>query len=143
MVPVVFHSERRSIKAANVFVVFGAIVSPSSMMRSWGFKVVSLQVVLTCIVKCGKCMKPCVVSTTLFFFINCNTLIGPVSFLTTKCSTNMLSPISKLTVAVANSFSSWLFAACFWKLGGSSILRVLLGAFCFYVSNSSRAIALT
>ena len=90
------------------------------------------------IVKCGKRMRPCVVSrTTLLFLIKCNLIIGPVNFLiTTKCSTNLLSPVSNLSVAVANGFSNWPLATCIWKLGGSSILRLLFWAFYFVVSMS-------
>ena len=132
-------------KAVIVFVVVGGMVRASSVMTGSGFVVVSLEVVLTCIVKWGKCMSPCVVSmTTLLFLIECNPIIGPVNFfITTKCSANDLSPISKLRVVVDNGISNWPLAKCLWKLGGSSILRTLLGAFCLIVSKSSWAIALT
>ena len=74
----------------------------------------------------------------------CNPIIGPVSFfITTKCSSKELFPISNFSVAVDNGFSNWPLATCIWKLGGSSILRKLFGAFCFMVSKSSWAIALT
>ena len=86
-VPVVFHFDGWSMKAAIVFVVIGGMVRASSMMTGCGLVVVSLEAVLTCIVKRGKCMSPCVVSmTTLLFLIKCNPIIGPVNFfITTKC----------------------------------------------------------
>ena len=96
-----------------------------------------LEAVLICIVKWGKCMSPCVES-------KCNPMIGPVNFfIMTKCSANELSPIINFSVAVHNGFSNWPLATCIWKLGGSSILRMLLGAFCLIDSKSSWAIALT
>ena len=144
-VPVVLHFDGRSIKAAIVFVVVGGVVRASSVMTGCGLVVVSLEAVLTCIVKWGKCMRPCVVSvTTLLFLIKCNPIIGPVNFfITTKCSANELSPISTLRVTVDKGFYNWPLATCIWKLGGSSILKILLGAFCLVVSKSSWAIALT
>ena len=144
-VPVVFHFDGWSMKAVIVFVVVGDMVRASSVMTGCGLVVLSLEAVLTCIVKWGNCMSPCVVSrTTLLFLIKCNTIIGPVNFfITTNCSANELSPISNLSVAVDNGFSNWPLATCIWKLGGSSTLRMLLGAFCLIVSKSSWAIALT
>ena len=138
-VPVVFHFDGWSMKAVIVFVIVGGIVRASSVMTGCGLVIVLLEAVLTCIVKWGKCMRPCVVSlTTLFFLIKCNPIIGPVNFfITTKCSANELSPISNFGVAVVNGFSNWPLATCIWKMGGSSILRVLLGAFCLIVSKSS------
>ena len=138
-VPVVFHFEGWSMKAVIVFVVFGGMVRASSVMAGCGLVVVALEAVLTCIVKRGKCMSPCVVSmTTLLFLIKCNPIIGPVNFfITTTCSANELSPISNFSVAVDKGFSNWPLATCFWKLGGSSILRMLFGAFCLIVSKSS------
>ena len=90
-------------------------------------------------------MSPCVVSmTTLLFLIKCNSICGPVNFfITTKCSANELSPISNFSVAVDKGFSNLPLATCIWKLGGSSILRMLFGAFCLIVPKSSWAIALT
>ena len=122
-----------------VFVVVGGMVRASSMMTGCGLVGISLEAVLTCIVKCGKCMRPCVVSmTTLLFLIKCNPIIGPVNFFTTtKCSAKMLSPISIFSVAVDNGFSNWPLATCICKLGGSSILRILFGAFCLIVPKSS------
>ena len=144
-VPVVFHLEGWSMKAVTVFVVAGGIVSSASMMTGCGLVVDSLEAVFTCIVKWGKCMRPCVVSmTTLLFLIKCNPIIGPVNFfITTKCSAKELSPISNFSVAVDSGFSNWPFATCIWKLGGSSIFRILFEAFCLIVSKSSWAIALT
>ena len=108
-VPVVFHFDRWSTKAVIVFVVVAGMVRASSVMTGCGLVVVLLEAVLACIVKCGKCMRPCVVSmTTLLFLIKCNPIIGPVNFFfTTKCSTKVLSPISNLSVAVAKGFLNW------------------------------------
>ena len=110
-VPVVFHSEGRSAKAVTVFNVLVGFVRGSSAKTTWGFALNS-EVVLTCIVRCGKCMRPCVVSRTILsLFKKCNPMIGCVSFiLTTKCSAKVLSPISNLSVAVANGFSNQPFA---------------------------------
>ena len=76
--------------------------------------VVSLEAVLTCIVKCGKCMRPCVVPmTALLFLIKCNPIIGSVNFfITTKFSGKKLFPLSNFSVAVANCFSNWSLANC-------------------------------
>ena len=146
-VPVVFHSDGWSMQAVIVFVVVGGMVRASSVMTGCGLVVVSLEAVLTCIVKWGKFMRPCVVSmTTLLFLIKCNPIIGPVNFfITTKYSANELSPISNFSVTVSNGFSNWPLATCIWKMGRSSFLRMLLGAFCLclIVSKSSWAIALT
>ena len=69
-VPVVLHFDGWSSKAVIVLVVIGDVVRASSVMTGCGFLVVSFEAVLTCIVKCGKCMRPCVVSmTTLLFLI--------------------------------------------------------------------------
>ena len=144
-VPVVFDFDGWSRKAVIVFVVVGGMVRASSVMTGCGLVVVSLEAVLSCIVMWGKCMSPCVVSmTTLLFLIKCNPIIGPVNFfITTNWSANERSPNSILRVVVDNGFSNWPLATCIWKLGESSILRMLLGAFCLIVSRSSRAIALT
>ena len=53
-VPVVFHFEMWSTKAVIVFVVVGGIVKASSVMTGWGFVVVPLEAVLTCIVNAGR-----------------------------------------------------------------------------------------
>ena len=84
------------------------------MMTGCGLVVISLEAVFTCIVKWGKCMRPCVVSmTTLLFLIKCNPIMGPVNFfITTKCSAKELSPISNFNVAVDNGFSNWPLATC-------------------------------
>ena len=113
-VPVVFHSDGWQTEAVTVSVVLGGLIRASSVMTGWGFAVVSLEAVLTCIVKCGKCLRPCVVlMTTLFFLIKCNPIIGTVnSFMTTKYSASKLSPISNLFVAVADGFSTWPLATC-------------------------------
>ena len=101
-------------KAVSVFVVAGGIVRSASMMTGCGLVVDSLEAVFTCIVKWGKCMRPCVVSmTTLLFLIKCNPFIGPVNFfITTKCSAKELSPTSNFSVAVDSGFSNGPFATC-------------------------------
>ena len=83
-VPVVFHFDGWSMKALIVFVVVDGMIMASSVMTGCGFVVVSLEAVLTCIVKWGKCMRPCIVSmTTLLFLIKCNPIIGPFNFFIT------------------------------------------------------------
>ena len=101
-VHVVFHSDGWSTKAVIFFVVLSGIVKASSVITGWGFVVVPLEAVLTCIVQCWKCRRPCVASmNTLLFLKECNPVIGPVHFhITTKCSANILSPISNLSVVV-------------------------------------------
>ena len=91
-VPVVFHFDGWSMNAVTVFVVVGGIFKVSSAMTGCRLVVVSLEAVFTCIVKWGKCMRPCVVSmTTLLFLIKCNPIIGLVNFfITTKCSAKEL-----------------------------------------------------
>ena len=113
-VPVVFDFDGWSIKDVIVFVVVGGMIRAASVMTGCGLVVVSLEAVLTCIVKWGKYMSPCVVSmTTLLFLIKCNPIIGPINFFTTtKCSANELSPISNLSVTVDNGFSNWPLATC-------------------------------
>ena len=75
--PVVFHFDGWSMKAVTVFVVVGGIVRASSVMTGCDLVVVSLEAVLTCIVKSGNNMRPCVVSMiTLLFLIKCNPIIG-------------------------------------------------------------------
>ena len=138
-VPVVFHSDGWSTKS-----VIDGIVRVSSVMTGWGFAFVSLETVLIWIVRWGKCMSTSVVSmTTLVLLMKCNSIIGPVNFfITRKCSTNILSPVSSLSVAVANGFSNWPFATFIWEMGGSSNLKILSGAFCFIVSKLFWAITL-
>ena len=107
-VPNEIHFDGWSTKAVIVFIVVGGIVTASSMMTGCGFVVVSIEAISPCIVKCGKCMRPCVVSmATLLFRIKCNPSIGPVTFShTTKCSAKVLSPISNFSVAVDSDFSN-------------------------------------
>ena len=97
-----------------VFVVVGGMVRASSVMTGCDFVLVSLEAVLICIVKCEKCMRPCVVSiTTLLFLIKCNPNIGPVNFfISTKCSAIVLAPILNFSVAVDCGFSNWPLATC-------------------------------
>ena len=84
-VPAVFHFDGWSTKAVIVFVVVVGIVRASSVVTAWDFLVVSFEALLTCIVKCGKCIRPCGVSmTTLFFLLKCNLIIGPAKFLVTS-----------------------------------------------------------
>ena len=113
-VPVVLHFDGWSMKAMTVLVVAGGMVRSSSMMTGCGLVVVSLEAVLTSMVKWGKGMRPCVVSmTTLLFLIKCNPIIGPVNFfITTKCSAKELSPISNFSVVVDTGFSNWPLATC-------------------------------
>ena len=129
-------------KAVIVFVVVGALVRASSVMTGCGLVVVSLQTVLTCMVKWGKCMRPCVVVPHCCSSKNATQLLALlVSSL--RQSAKELSPISNFSVAVDIGFSNWPLATCIWKLDGSSILRMLFGALCWMVSKSSWAIALT
>ena len=113
-VPVVIQFDGWSTKAVIVFVVVGGIIRASSVMTGCGFVSVSLEAVLTCIVKCEMCMRPCVVSiTTLLFLIKCNPIIGPVMFfITTKCSPKVLSPLLIINLTVRNSFSKWPLVIC-------------------------------
>ena len=113
-VPVVFHFNGWSMKASIVFVVVGGMVRVLLVMTGCGFVVVSLEAVLTCILKWGKCMRPRVVSmTVLLFFIKCNPINGPLNFfMTAKCLANELPPISSFSVAVANGFCNWPLASC-------------------------------
>ena len=87
---------------------------PHQEVTALGLVVDALGAVLTCMVKWGKCMMPCVVPmTTLLFLIKCNPIIGPVNFfITTKCSAKELSPISNFSVAVDTGFSNWPLATC-------------------------------
>ena len=80
-VAVVFHFDGWSTKAVIVFVGGGGIVRELSVMTGCVLVFVSLEAVLTCIVKWGKCMRPSVVSmTTLLFLIKCNPIIGLLIF---------------------------------------------------------------
>ena len=112
--PVVFHFDGWSVKSVIVFVVVGGMVRAWSVMTGCGLVVISLEAVLTCIVKWGKCMRPCVMSmTTLLFLIKCNPINYPVNFfITTKCSAKEVSQISNFNVAVDNGFSNWPLATC-------------------------------
>ena len=86
----------------------------------------------------------CCVETTPLFLIECNPMTGPFNFfITKKCSAQMLFPVSKLGVAVACDFSNWSIATCIWKLGASSIFKILIAVSCFIVPNTFWAIALT
>ena len=97
-------------EGCDCFVVVGGMVRASSKMVGCGLVVVSLEAVLTYIVKCGKGMRSCVVSmTTLLFLIKCSPIFGPVNFFIT---TKVLSSISNFSVAVDNGFSNWPLATC-------------------------------
>ena len=136
---VLLQREGLSTKTVIVFVVHDGIVRASWVETGWSFAFVSLEAVMACIVKCGNCKRPCVVSmTTLLLLLKWNLMIGPVKF-----SANVLSPCSNLKVVVANGLSNWPFATCIRKLWRPSILRKLPGTFCFIESKSFWAIALT
>ena len=144
-VHVVFHFNGWSTKAVIVFVVVGGIVRASAVVTGWGFQVVSCEAVLNCIDKFGKCMRSCVVSmTTLLFLIKSNPNNHPVNFfITMKCSAKRLSPISNWSVAFATGFSNRPLATFIWKLGWSSIFKILFGNFSLIGYKSFWAIALT
>ena len=113
--------------------------------NSLRFSTRSFRCTFTCIVKCGKWMRPRVVSmTTLLCLLNCNPRTGPARFfIIRKGSAKVWYPISTISVAVANVFSSGPFVTCIWKKGGSSIFRILDGACCLIMSTSFWANALT
>ena len=113
-VPIAFHCDGWSKKAVIVFIVVGGIDRALSVMAGCGFVVVSLEAVLTCIVKCGKCRGPCVFSmTTLLFLMKFNPIVSPVNFfITTKSSAKVLSPILNFSATVAIGFSNWPLATC-------------------------------
>ena len=113
------------------------------MRTAWGLALVWLNALLTCIVKCVKWMRPCVVSmTTLLCLMKCKPIIGRVRlFITRNCSAKMWSPMSNLSVVVAVGFSNLPFATWIWKLGGSSIFRIIDGGCCLTLSRSFWAIA--
>ena len=117
--------------------LIGGIVKASSMRTTWDLTLTSLAVLLTCIVKWGKWMKPCVVwMITLLFFMKSKPMIGPVTFfITTNCSTEVYSPLTKLIVVVASGFSNWPYATWIWKVGGLSIPKILAGICCLILSN--------
>ena len=140
-VPVVFHLEGWSMKAVTVFVVAGGIVRSASVMTGCGLVVVSLEAVFTCIVKWGKCMRPCVVSLTTLLFLMFYFYASSMQVL--MFYAKELSPISNFSVAVDSGFSNWPFATCIWKLGGSVNFRILFEAFCLIVPSHLGAIALT
>ena len=96
-VPVVFHSDGWSTTSVFVFVVLGGIAGVSLMRTDWGFTLVPLAAVLTCMLNCGKGIRPCVVSmTTLLFLMKCNLVLGAVKyFFKTKVLAEVFYPISK------------------------------------------------
>ena len=116
-----------------IFVVLGGIVRASPVVTDWGFEVVLLEAVLTCIVKCGKCMRPCVVSrTTLSFLIKGSPKIGCVRFIsTTKFSANILSQIQIQSWLLLTVSLTCQLLLVLENRGGSPILRRLLGGFLF------------
>ena len=116
-VPAVFLFDGWSMKAVIVFFVVGGMVRASSVTTGCGFVVLSLEADLTCVVKWGKCMRPCVVSLTTLLFLNkSNRIIGPVNFfITMKWSAKILSPISNSSVVIANSVSKWLVVSEIWE----------------------------
>ena len=137
---VVFHSDGWSSNAVVVFVVIGRIVMVSPIKTDWDGTLVSLLALLTCIVRCGKWMTPWVVSmTTLVCFMKCKPIIGLVRFfITTKCSANVLSPISNSSVVVANGFSNWPSANFFENWDGRPFRRWYLGLVSFCPINLRR-----
>ena len=90
-VPVLFHYHKWSINAVFVLFVICGTVILSWMRTTWGLALVWFIALLTCIVKCGKRMSPCVVSmTTLLCLMKCNPIKDPVRFfMTTKYSAKM------------------------------------------------------
>ena len=134
-VAVVFHFDGWSTKAVIVFVVVGGSARISSIMTGWGFVVASLEAVLTCFVKCGKWMRPSVVSMTrLLFLIKCNRIIGPVNFfITMKWSAEILSPFSNSSVVIANSVSKWLLVSEIWEERRNSEFYSAFHFHCFQV----------
>ena len=108
-VAAVLHSVALSTKAENSFIVLGDIISGSSVGTYWGSTFVLLEAFLTYIIKFGKGVRPCIVSmNTMLFLKKCKIVIGFVNFfITTKCSTSVLSPVSNLSLAAANGFSNW------------------------------------
>ena len=111
-VPVVCHSDGWSTNAVIVFVVIGGTTVLSWIKTGWGLAPASIAAFLACIVRCGKWMRPCVLSmTTLLCLMKSNPIMGPVNFfITTKCSAKVLSPMSNLSVAVDMGFSNRPFA---------------------------------
>ena len=97
-VPVIFPSYNRSTNDLTGFAAIGGTVILSWTRRTWGLALVPLDVLLICSVRCGRGMKPCVVSmTTLLCLMNCNPIIGPVKlFTTTNCSAKIWSPKSQI-----------------------------------------------
>ena len=130
-VPVMFLSDGWSTNAVMVFVVIGVFVSQSPLKTGRGLEIASFADLSTCIVKRRKRMRAYVVSmTTLLCFMNCNSIIGSVNFfITMQCFAKAWSPVLSIFVVVANSFSKWSSATCFWKFGGSSIFKILAGLF--------------
>ena len=99
-------SEQWSTKVVIIFVVLGGILKASSLRIGCAVVNVSVEAFSTSDIRCGKCMRPCVVSmTTLLFHIKCKPMIGPVNFfITTNWLANVLSLISKISVAIVNDF---------------------------------------
>ena len=78
-----FHFDGWSMKAVMVFVVVGGMVRASLVMTGSGLVFVSLEAVLTCIVKWGKCMRLCGVNDYTVIPKKCCPEINPVSFFIT------------------------------------------------------------
>ena len=132
-------------KKCDRLLVIGRILEVSRIRRVWGSAFVSQAQLLTCMVKCGKWMKPYVVSmTTLLCLMKFKLITGPISFfITMKSSAKLWSMMSNLDFGVADGFSQWPFANWIWKFWAPSILKMLAEACCLILSNSFWAIKLT
>ena len=124
-VPVPIYSDVTSANAVMVFIVIGATVMLPWVRTATSLALNLLIAFLTSIVKRGEWKRPCVVSMrTLFCLIKCKPLFGPVKlFITAK----VWSPWSKLIVTVSNGFSNGPFATLIWKVGISSVLKIMVG----------------
>ena len=76
----------------------------------------------------------CLERFSLLVLLKCKpTIVRASFFITTKFSANVLSPMSKLGVLVANGFSIWPFLLVFEGWEGLRFWRWCSGAFCFIV----------
>ena len=111
-VPVVCHSDGRWVvnKCCNRICCHRWYCCVVLNKTGWGLALASVAAFLACIVRCGKWIRPCVVSmTTLLCLMKCNPIMDKI-FITTECSAKVLSPMSNLSVAVDMGFSNWPFA---------------------------------
>ena len=144
ILPVVFYCEEWSKKAVIVFNVTGGIVMASPTRTFWRLALVSLSPPYLHVQK-TKINEANVMSMTILLcLMKCKGIIYPVWFFyTIKCSATLKSPITNLSVAVVNGFWNVPITPWIWKMGGSSILKVLVGAYCLILCSPFRAIALT